>query len=53
MVSITFVLVESTTLVVSVVLVEWVPLQAANEPTIRMARVNLLIFFMLMMGLSK
>jgi hypothetical protein len=49
-VSTTLVLVESTTLVVSVVLVEWVPLQAANEPAIRMAKINLLMFFMLLMS---
>jgi len=39
------VLVESVTLVVSVVLVELVPLQAANEIAIKATKVNLNAFF--------
>ena len=52
MVSTTVVLVVSVvdTLVVSVVLVECVPLQAANEPAISTAKINLLMFFMLLMS---
>jgi hypothetical protein len=51
-VSTTVVLVVSVvdTLVVSVVLVECLLLQAANEPVIRMAKINLLMFFMLFMS---
>jgi hypothetical protein len=45
-VSTTVVLVESTTLVVSVVLVEWVPLQAANDKAIKAIKLNLMMFFM-------
>jgi hypothetical protein len=49
-VSTTVVLVESTTLVVSVVLVELVPLQAANDNTINAAKLNLLMFFMVLIN---
>jgi hypothetical protein len=46
-VSTTVVFVESVTLVVSVVLVEPVPLQAANDNTIKATKHNLLMFFMM------
>lgn len=46
-VSTTVVVVESVTLVVSVVLVEPVPLHAANDNAIKVARDNLLMFFMM------
>jgi hypothetical protein len=46
-VSTTVVFVESVTLVVSVVLVEPVPLQAANDNAIKAAKHNLLMFFMM------
>jgi len=46
-VSTTVVFVESVTLVVSVVLVEPVPLQAANDNAIKAAKHNLLVFFMM------
>ena len=49
-VSTTVVLVESTTLVVSVVLVELVPLQAANDNAINAAKPNLLMFFMVLIN---
>ena len=45
-VSTTVVFVESVTLVVSVVLVELVPLQAANDKAIKATKLNLLMFFM-------
>jgi hypothetical protein len=40
------VLVESVTLVVSVVLVELVPLHAANDKAINATKLNLMMFFM-------
>ena len=46
-VSTTVVFVESVTLVVSVVLVEPVPLQAANDNAIKATKHNLLMFFMM------
>jgi hypothetical protein len=47
-VSTTVVLVESTTFVVSVVLVELGPLQAANDKAIKAAKLNLTMFFMVL-----
>ena len=47
-VSTTVVLVESTTFVVSVVLVELVPLQAAKDKAIKAAKPILLMFFMVL-----
>ena len=49
-VSTTVLLVESTTLVVSVVLVELVPLHAANDNAINAAKPNLLMFFMVLIN---
>jgi len=46
-VSTTVVFVESVTLVVSVVLVEPVPLQAANDNAIKATKHNLLMIFMM------
>ena len=46
-VSTTVVFVESVTLVVSVVLVEPVPLQAAKDNAIKATKHNLLMFFMM------
>lgn len=52
-VSTTVVLVESTTLVVSVVLVPLVPLHATNEDASNRARVSLLMVFIVLNELIK